>query len=160
MTLKVIGYLPFKKSKCSFNFFQDINNNMSRIYLHRGSKQFKFKNWLLSPQLKSFKSIINTILGTRILKILTTSLIINVNINAPSWLFDQSTKSCEFIGAVRVGARTSDSWLKLQWQQSAYKSVSLGFRILLILKPNCLGQEPKIVRRMYIHDALIYSRHW
>ena len=151
--------MPSKNLKCSFNLFQDLNNNMSRIYLQRGSKQFKFKSWLLSPQLKSFKSIINTILGTRILKILTTNLIINVNINGPSWLFDQSTKNCEFIGAMRVGARTSDSWLELQWQQSAYKSVSLGFRILLILKPSCLGQEPKIVRGMYVHDTLIYLRH-
>lgn len=159
MTLKVIGYLQFKKLKCSFNFFQDLNNNIFRMYLQRGSKQYKFKNWLLSSQLKSFKSIISTILGTRILKILTTNLIKNININAPSWLFDQSTKNCEFVGSVRVGARTSDSWLELQWQQSAYKSVNLGFRILLILKPNCLGQEPKIVRGMYVHDALIYSRH-
>ena len=155
--------MPFTSSSplplCSLHPLGEKPSLYSTHHKHSSFSNFQFKNWLLSPQLKSFKSIINTILGTRILKILTTSLIINVNINAPSWLFDQSTKSCEFIGAVRVGARTSDSWLKLQWQQSAYKSVSLGFRILLILKPNCLGQEPKIVRRMYIHDALIYSRH-
>ena len=62
-----------------------------------------------------------------------------MNINSPSWLTDQSTKNCEFVGAVEVGASTSDGWLEIQWQQSAYKSLSLGFKILLILKQNCLG---------------------